>query len=283
MKGEKIMDGLTIIGYFVWWSIHDLLMEKPLFHSILKEIGLPPFKRKEDVVAANRSAFLKAVREVKASDKKLLIRKISKVADKYTFGLVDESVDTKNDHLGYTHSATLTYIPSSGVLDCSSQHRGYEAVKDKYHKYAVSYNSDDIREYLLDAIKNQHRVSVRSRGGIYFLPEAAKDFVEKLEKFLEALPGDCVLSVAPQIDVETSKRAIYKAFVSELRQKLSGFREELESDSLKRKSAMQKRLEEFQELRKEVEFYKDALQFQVDDLTEDLTELEGTVKSRIFG
>ena len=276
------MDGLSIIGYFVWWSIRDLLINKAEFHKLLLDRGLPPYSKKEDTVAANRSAFLKAVREVKSSSSEFLIRKINKSADKYTFGLVDESIDRKNQNLGYQHSATMSYYPSSGNLVCDFPHRAFDAVKEKCAKYQGSYNSDDVRDYLLEVLKLHHRISVRSRGGIYFIPEKSKNFVDAVEKLMEDLPGECSMSIAPQIDMDQSKRAIYKAFLSELRGKISSFREELDGSSLKRKSSWTKRLEEFKELKKEVEFYRDALQFQADDITEDLDSLSESVRKRLF-
>lgn len=276
------MEGLSVIGYFVWWSIRDLLVNKTIFNDLLSSNGLPPYSKKEDTVAANRSAFLKSVREVKISSSEFLIRKISKTAEKYTFGLVDESVNREGEQLGYQHSATMTYYPETGSLSCNAAHRAFDAVMEKYKKYQGSYNSDDIRDYLLEALKLHHRISVRSRGGIYFLPESSNKFIDSVEKLLEELPGDCELSIAPQIDMEQSKKSVYKAFVSELRGKISSFKEELANDSLKRKSAWTKRLEDFKELKKEVEFYQESLQFQVSDITKDLEDLSGDVRKKLF-
>jgi hypothetical protein len=128
-----------------------------------------------------------------------------------------------------------------------------------------------------------HRISVRQRGGIYFLPKTAEAELEKIENVINSLPGDCYISAAPQIDADKSRTAIYKAFSAELRSKLAKFREEIDTKTAnpsksKQVKCWKDRIEEFKALRDEISFYADAIKFQGEDLAQELVALEAEVQ-----
>lgn len=277
--------GLVIIGFFIWWSIRDVKISKADFKALLKQVGLS-FEFDQEDTALRRTSFLKAVREVKAKNrKKFLIRKIVKEPAKYVFGLVDESIDKTRHNLDYNHSATCTFNPETGDLQCDFSHRAFDEIKALYNEYQEMMNSDDVRDAVIKIISEFHRVNVRQRGGIYFLPNKHEADVEKVEKLIDALPGDCSCSVAPQVDTEKSKTAIYKAFVEGLKSKMTTFREELDDPAFgaKKKKTWENRLDQFKALKQEIEFYKDAMAFQVEDLNDELESLRGDVQKRILG
>jgi len=280
-------NGLSVIGYFLWWSVNSVKILRNAFAALLREcdIDYDMGDDAEHIVSLRRAAFLKAVREVKMGNKKFLVRKILKNKDNYIFGLVDESVDTKDTNLSYYHSATMTFVPETGDLTCDFDHRAFHAIKERYEEYKDHMNSDDVRAVLLQIISQYHRVGVRRRGGIYFVPEDYKVQVGKVEKLLEMLDasseGECYLAVAPQIDVESSKRAIYKAFMAGLRDKIASFNEEFDKGSMTRKSSWEKRIVEYKDLRDEIDFYADRLSFQAEDLKDQLKNLGDKVRAKI--
>ena len=273
--------GLSTIGYFVWWSISDVKIAREDLQQKLNDAGLdytvPEVKL--------RSAFLKAVREVRRNyrNKGLLIRQVKKDSEEYIFGLVDEDVDKQSKSLNYAHAANLHFSPVSGRLSCTQPHRAHQLIKELYETYVGFLDSDDVRDIILRVVSNAMSISVRQRGGIYFLPKTHQYTVSHLEKFVESLPGDCSFMIAPQIDVESSKKAIYKAFVSSLRTQMADFSKELDDgNSLKRTSTLSKRLKEFRTLKNKIEFYRDAMQFQVEELSDDLQSLQEAAESRIM-
>ena len=272
--------GLSVIGYFCWWSVNDANISKEDLQKKIDEAGIdyaiPEVKQ--------RTAFLKAIERCKGHEeaKGLLIRKISKGADAYVFGLVDEHVDKAAKDLRYNHTATMTFNQESGVLVCDQPHRAFELIQKLYQEYQSLFNADDIRDMLLKIIAGAYSISARQRGGIYFIPEAHKDLVEKLEKLLASIPGDNVFLVAPQIDTARTKKAIYKAFIEDLRCRIAKFEEDLSDDGLTRKSSIESRLEDFREMRKEIQFYSDALQFQATEISQSLDMLTEKVKAKLL-
>lgn len=273
--------GLVVIGFFVWWSIHGVKILRDEFQKLLEAFDFAGAMGDMSAEALRRSAFLKAVREVKASNRKFLIRKIKKDANEYVHGLVDESVDKKGKHLDYAHTATMTFNPTTGELTCDFHHRAYEDIQKKYEEYKDYMNSDDVRAVVLNIIDSFRKVGVRGRGGIYFVPAEFEEKLGKLSDMLDQVGEDANLEVAPQIDAESSKKAIYKAFVRGLKDKIKAFKEEMENDGLKRKSSWENRLEEFKTLREEIDFYKDRMAFQAENLEDELKELSAEVKKKL--
>lgn len=273
---------LVIIGFFCWWSVNQVKVSRVNFQELLSSVGLDyDFSKFGNPVYLQRSSFLKAVREVKGQHKEFLIRKIKKTNLSYTFGLVDESINEQEKHLNYSHSATMDFNPVTGQLTCDKQHRAFREIELLYQEYTNMLNSDDVRTILLDIISSLKSVSVRARGGIYFIPVCYKEVVEKLEVLLEKLPGDNYFAVAPQIDTLKSKQSIFKAFIYGLKEKLAKFHEELEEDGLTRKHALENRVQEIKQVKEEIEFYKSSLNFQVEDLNIQLEKLDKKVQSKL--
>jgi hypothetical protein len=295
------INGLSVIGYFIWWSVNNQRIKRDKMQKLIDTAGIKdkkgkPFKVPE---AKYRSAFLKAVREIRGQHKNkgILIRKIKKDADEYLFGLVDEKVNKSAKSLQYTHDATMRFIPSTGYLRVNRKHRGFDLVKERYEEYKDYLNSDDVRDIVLTILNQVPTVSVRQRGGIYFVPEKFSDAVDRLETLVGSLPGGgngdlskvskgsangSYLAIAPQIDTEKSKKAIYKAFVASLKSRMESFENDLEEKGITQKHALKNRLQEFKDMRAEIAFYRDALEFQVEDLTDSLKALTKKVKQKLL-
>lgn len=293
--------GLSVIGYFVWWTINNQRIKRRDLQRLVTAAGIKDKKGKPYKIpeAKYRSAFLKAVREIRGQNKNkgILIQKIKKDADEYLFGLVDEKVNKTAKSLKYAHNATMKFSPETGKLRVNHAHRGYDLVKERYEEYKDYLNSEDVRDIVLTIINQIPTVSVRQRGGIYFIPEKFADEVDRLETLVGSLPrgsstdlaktpngtsNGSYLAVAPQIDTEKSKKAIYKAFVASLKSRMEGFEKDLEEKGMKQKNALRNRLQEFKEMRAEIEFYRDALEFQVEDLSSSLKKLKKKVKTKLL-
>lgn len=272
------LSSLAIVGFFLWWSVREVTISRATFNGLLKSLGFD-FEVPEKCF---RSAFLKAVRDVQAGGRgKFIIRKIYKHAEEYAFGLVDETIDQTAKSLGYNHSSTLVFSPETGNLSVDFSHRAAEEIEKLYKENLDAMDSNDVREAILNIIKSWHVVGLRDRGGIYFIPVSFESQVEKLEKLVESLGGDSTLAIAPQVDVERTKKAIYKAFVTGLKDKISTFEQEVEKGTMERKSAWEKRISEFKELKAEISFYRDAMNFQADDLGIALDKLTEKVRAKI--
>jgi hypothetical protein len=272
--------GLTIIGFFTWWNIRQIKIKKEAVLALLKKCKIDYTPELLPV----RCLFTKAVEQVKVKHiyKGLLIRKISKSPDEYKFGLVDEHIDPQAETLEYSHNATMYFDPKEGELTVDKPHRAFDLVVAAFHEFDEYYDSEDIRAMILDIIKRTYSIGVRDRGGIYFIPAKFEKEVEALEKFVRALGSECYFAIAPQIDMERTKVSIHKAFSEEMHERVTQYKEELEN-GLHQTGALEKRLEEYQQLQQELQFYSASLSFQATDIMKELTDLETTVSQKLLG
>ena len=276
-------NGLEILGNFCWWTIRGVRLQRLDLQDALRANGISYELPKRNT----RVAFLKAVREVKKSEKKtgVLIRKIKKTAGEYVFGLVDERVDKAAEALGYVHSSTMTFNPNSGSLNCNAPSRVFDAVSENYEKFQGVLDSEDVREIVLTLLQQNWRISVRNRGGIYFVPVSGTEMLASVKAFVEGLGEECAFQVVPQIDVEASRTAIYKSFLEEIKSEISSFREEIDTkgDSKRKQDVMwTSRLESFKTLRDKVSFYADILKFQGEEMLNQIGTLEAEVQEKFL-
>jgi hypothetical protein len=276
----KKMKGLKIIGYFVWWSIAGVKVERDKFRKMVEKVGLDF----EVPKVCMRSAFLMAKREVKsrAHGNRVLIRNIKK-GDEHKIALVDEKLDEVHAKLGYTHSATMFFDQKTYEIRCDNAHRAFDMVKEKYDEYKVFINSYDIRVILMKIIAPLNKISVRDKGGMYFIPDKYSDVVDKLEKLLDMLDGKCYLQVVPIIDTKQAKNTIYRSFIEELHQKIDKFKTELDKEKFTSNKGWESQLKRFEEMKSKIKFYTSALKFGAEDINDKLKELTGEVKKRIVG
>ena len=270
--------GMTVIGSFCWWNIRNVKIEKAKVAALVEKFKIDCTLETMPV----RCLFSRAIEEVKVKNqyKGLLVRKINKSPDEYLFGLVDEDIDPRAETLEYHHSATMSFCPQTGDLTVDKPHRAFEVIVKALQDFDTYYNSEDIRNIILDAIKKVYSTSVRDRGGVYFIPAKFDAEVEALEKFVKAVGPECYFAAVPQIDLDKTKRSIYKAFSEELHEKVLKYKTELGSETI-RASTWEQRLEEYKELKAELEFYGDAFSMQSQDLAKEIDGLRTAVEKKL--
>lgn len=277
---------LEILGWFIWWTIRNVQITREDFAALLKQVGL----KYELRPAKAHSTYLKAIARVQSEHRKdgLMIRPIKKRGEEYVHGLVDERVQV-GEHLNYTHKANLRFFKNGTMVCDNPDHEAYKLVLQYFDLYSTTMDADDIREVLFEILGSTYSISVRQRGGIYFIPGEFSSVVEQLEQVIAGLGGDCYMAMAPQIDEEKTKKAVYKAFVEGLKERIAEFRKQLEANltdtniskdhvrynsvTSRKQTALTARLSEYREMRKEIDFYADAMDFQAGALRTELEDL----------
>jgi len=270
--------GVIILGYFIWWAIQGAKILRDKFAERVKASGLdtppPPF--------LPRTAFLEAVRAVKsrAHSNKVLIRNLKKNKDEHIFGLVDEQVDDQHLKLGYSHRANLQFNQQTGEISVSTPHRAFDLILEKYNENKLFINSYELRRWITKVLDQLGMVSVREKGGVYFVDVKHENKLEQLDALLSEFEG-CELALVPQTDNEKTKKAIMKAFVADLKHKVEIFREQIADEKFTSQKGWERKLKQFKELREEVSFYAERLEFNGKDLDTDLKRLEREVRAKL--
>jgi len=267
---------VPVLGYFVWWSVESIDEERDHFDELCQQNDFETIKRN------NRTAFLEAVRYVKAKSwtNHVLIRTIEKSKEQHLFGLVDEKVDQKSKSLGYEHKATLRFDQASHQIECDVKHRAFDLIRDRYDHNLKYINSYEMRRWIMKQIERWRNVSVRDKGGIYYVDAKYETNLERLERLLQQVGGVDFFTV-PLQDVEKSKKAIYKAFVEDLRHKLEVFKDQIENDKFSTAKGWSNAVEKFRALREEVSFYAERLEFNAKSLQKELEKLQADVRKKL--
>jgi len=229
-----------------------------------------------------RTAFLEAVRSVKAKTftYHLLIRTILKSKEEHLFGLVDESINQQQKSLGYTHQATLRWGQESYTITCDKKHRAFDMIQERFNENKDNLNSYELRRWIMNVIEKWRNISVRDKGGIYYIDVKYEKELFALESILNATPG-ITFSLVPLPDIDRSKKAIYKAFMEDLQHKMQKFRESIKNEKYSSNKGWSNALKKFKELREEVGFYADRLQFNAKSLQDQLDVLQKDVKKKL--
>ena len=278
MSTKTKKSGIVVLGYFIWWSIQGVKILRAKLDELVQKSGLdistPP--------TLPRTAFLEAVRAVKsrAHSNKVLIRNLKKSKDEHIFGLVDEQVDDQHLKLGYSHRANLRFDQHTGEISVNTPHRAFDLILEKYNENQLFVNSYELRRWLMKILLKLSMISVREKGGVYFVDVKHEENLLKLITFLSEFEG-CELVIIPQVDDEKTKKAIMKAFVADLKHKVEIFREQIADEKFTSQKGWERKLKQFKELREEVSFYAERLEFNGKDLEADLKDLERKVRAKL--
>lgn len=270
---------LVVLGFFIWWSIRETRVSRIKFEQELSTSGLS-FKLPD---LCKRTAFLTAVRTIKQKSHghKLLIRVLLKDGEQHLFGLVDETVDPKAKTLEYHHSATLRFDQKTHEVSCDVKHRAFDLVKAEYERNLYEMNSYDLRRVIMQMIEALTPISPREGGGIYYVPYAHKDVLEKIQTLINNI--GCRMDVVSLYDEEKSRNAIYNAFVEDVTHKLEVFQKDIDSDKFSTAKGWSSTIDRFKEMKDQVEFYADKLRFAGDNIMEKISKMEEQVKERMLG
>jgi len=278
MPAKKKKNGLEIMGYFVWWSMEGINFSREEFEKLIEQSPLDISPPK----LCHRTAFLEAVRWVKAKSHThhLLIRTVSKDKEAHYFALVDEKIDIENKQAGYTHEATLRFDQETFAVTCNQLHRAHETVKQRFQENVDNLNSYELRRWVQKILDRCRNISVRDKGGLYYVDLKYTDVLLGLEQIFDSVPG-ADFFIVEQIDSERSKKSIWKAFVEDLNSKITKFREALQEGKYSSNKGWENAIAQFKELKEEVGFYADRLSFTGSDLNKNIEELTGEFRRQL--
>ena len=217
-------------GDLIFWTIRDMAVDP----NKLIELGFEAYVPRNDY----KSAMIKALRVLVKGNEKLY-RKDDGETD-VTFAVFQQvsSVDGISINREFQFKVVkATGVVSSDQPDWDSFYSG-SILKEAYESSKITLNSEQIRSMLAKSIKNEfYGVSIKSRGGVYFVNEANTEAAQKkYGPFFQAFPEDTSLSVMPIHDEKGSMEAIEKAtsleVFSEIEALIAGIEKEVKADTM---------------------------------------------------
>lgn len=234
-RQKQQVDSSISLGRLMWYSVtDDTMVDHKTMVMALQKIGLnltvPPVPRDFNVfkrvsTEAQRKipgsgegiTEVWMVREVAGRDETTIVRRV-----------VMEERDSKNRKLSYqqvvdvefnrdTSKVNVAWLPGHDAMSDPTAHDIVLDILANFTKWKGKLNHYAIREWIRKTILDMGATSVRPSGGIYFLREDHAGFVEKLEEFVESLPGGNECHSLPLADTEKQRKMVKRAVESETR------------------------------------------------------------------
>lgn len=205
-------DPSEAIGAIVWWSLigdTDILdMEETLTGDGFDDSWMPSPPRVETIV--------KRAAEAMATDPRQLIRALE---TRGQWEFVTERVDVNKDgeHLEFISNARISVTrdadnkPTISVI-AATQHDKELAVsiQDRFQYTSSVMNTVDMSNWLLRAIGRVSAVSLRDRGGFYFVPQGdCLNMWRKMTVVVEAVSGHQMNSMPVMASGDATKSILH--------------------------------------------------------------------------
>jgi hypothetical protein len=216
------------LGKLAWFSVNETKFPHDTLEAELKAVGLEKFcptaPRDDDVF---RRVFYNGQR--KSHDlgdgikENLLIRQVKRQGGEIIKRIVVETVDAKGNKLGIDTEGVEVKFRAGGAGIRIRQRSDQPEALRLAHKLKAEYlqergcvNANAVREIVRNIFLSLRAITVRSGGGVYFVPATLENITElgALEKAAEKLPGTLVHSL-PLVDDDKQRNNLKRAFEAE--------------------------------------------------------------------
>jgi hypothetical protein len=227
-------NNIEVLGFMAWYSIGEQLINRETLREYLVESGLDDgympaeiripdaFRRASKAVECKKESneegvfYRYLVREV-VSDRKMIQRNI-----------VKETVDSKTARLKYAEKeAILVLEKEEGVLRIASVteegSRLGQQVADLFQQYKSYHDARAIRSMCLTILKSMSPTSMRSSGGVYFVPAKYQEKLSQMIQFIRLVDkgeGDLI----PLINTKESLEMIRHNAIRQINETFSRLR-----------------------------------------------------------
>lgn len=270
----------THLGDLVWWSLDDARVNRQTLEQLWRARSLDPALLPE--APTPEKAFREACKEAAVGLKKngRELRLAFENANQVVFEL--ESFWWDGNKTEHSQEATVSLdltlsspLPKVGGTACDVT----QDVEARYQTLLTTHTTGDVGKMLVKTLKSIKAFTLRPSGGVYFVPDASAQEIRNVRDVVQAL-GQSFMDVVPVHDGGTgeARESMAKAAQKSLEKDLADLVTELRTFVAKppRGDTLERRLEEFRQLREKAEFYRTLLSCQVDGLEkglEDMTEI----------
>jgi hypothetical protein len=258
-----------LLGHCIYWgSMSGVDIAHQDFLKILEELGIDKDIAKE---VRLKSSATKAVRTVAQGLGKNTFHK--KTADEgavAAFAIVNSQVSENHD-VAFQQATKAVFNKDNSTLQVEGDNS--QKILENFEKFKGRYDGENFRSTVLRFL-DQHcqGISLRERGGIYFVPISHQDQFEKLEALLGHFNIPC--NVLPLVDDEKSKKAALDALDSDVRGEIANLQAEIDAANGDMSDKMREnRIASYRKLKEKVEHYDIFLSGKASQLKADLDKV----------
>lgn len=157
------------------------------------------------------------------------------------------------------------------------EHSLRDEIVKRYNYQLSVFSHNDISDWLVKQAQKVGAVSVRERGGVYYVPANRVDEWNKIAKTLsDASAGYHKVTRVPAVTNAEVLDLVFRGLDQEVEGKVDEILDEIDSGKMTERK-VEHRIEVIKELTARVETFRDMLGSQVDDLGKKLTTLKASL------
>lgn len=278
---EVLNTGGEHLGDVTWWRLAEADVERSVLEAVWLGAGLDKALLPAELTP--EKALRQAVRDTATGLKDILIRKGQDDKAYLAFAVVLET-RLGEGKVKYDQLATVALNKATGAI--SADNPNHDTVKDivtAYAKYTTTHTSRDVMTSITKALTEWCAVSLREKGGVYWVPRTRSEEIRKLRTAVSQL-GSSAMYLMPVHAGADTNAAIGEAAVGALETDLAKIREEIDGFLTNgvdgtHTGTLERRLEVFSDLRARADLYRSILNVTVEDLGEQVDAMEASVHS----
>ena len=270
-------EGYPLLGFCCYWSISEFRVTFAEFLKALEDLGISKDIANETQA---RTALQQAMDEVNEGRKGAFRRKIMDDKKETVFVNVASEVDQINRDVKFETETKAALDKDSKAVVIEGPNR--QVIQEKYLQFRGTYTSNQFRTAILRFLRQYcDAITVRDRGGIYFVPSTKKEEFDRLEQLFSRFPG-CSIDIIPVIDTAQAKKSIWKGLVGEVEEELNLMSEDmgkLDNDISER--SLKLRVERYGKLREKIQDYEVLLTGTATDLKDRLADIQKKLEEKL--
>lgn len=269
-------EGLPLCGWFVYWSITNV---KALRDVLVQQVSALGLDADAVLPIRTKTAFISAVKDV-AHAHNATHKSVLDNSERTVYVIVSTHVDPTNIDVTFTVETKVVYNKYDEQI---TVHGPFEdEIRALYEDYKVNYYSDQFRDMILRLLRKHCQfLTIRDRGGIYFVPVSSEQSLNQIKSLFASYP-ECSFDTVGVANQAEAKKSMWRTLIGEVSTEIQSMRDELAAlpPDLP-ESGLQARLERYQALREKVENYELVLSGTAQNLKDELSALSSHIMTRI--
>jgi len=257
-------------GTLIYWTVSDILATP----DQIKALGFKP--PRNDF----KSAMIKALRVyTKGNDKHH--RTFNDVADSVSFGVFVQTVN--GGSIDMNREVQLHVDKKTGTARFDE---GFDShlIRGEFETAKTTLNADQLRSSITSYVRENHGISMRPSGGIYYIDNKVEATLVKLREFFAAFPAATKLFEVPIYDDSGSLEAIEEATSSSLfndiENLIKDFTESYNKGTLTKKQ-LENRREDAAKILKEVKLHEQNLRSKAESLSAKVDQVQKVLEKQM--
>lgn len=277
-----------LAGELVWWELSGVMEFKPLSQAWV-EAGLNPSLLPS--LCEPKTALRYAANAVAGSRKNgqnVIARPLKGDGDK-AYALVLEAPQGKKYRSAHMLTAYLTprgditfEVPETVNQDKFGEWLNGMRTRmtEEFKLYLRSLSHHEASEWLKGLVRHLDAITMRDRGGVYFIPRAERAEWDEMKKVIRSHSRHVVHSI-PCVHTEEVVTSVTHGVIAEIRQEAETIARQLEEGKLAAR-ALESRQAKLAELRDKVRRYSAALGISMNDATDILDDIDASVAQEML-